>query len=176
MAGSSKHPAYALGIDIGGTKCAVILGACAPEESDGGVLTAIPQVLARREIATIKDGGYESTLQGLYAEADAMLSSQGVTAKDLCGIGISCGGPLDSKTGYSIVKNVISETLKKDRGVIEYDVYSSLTQPNKLLLLEIWENRMALIGHLNSTHFIKSRKKTQGLIVGTQHLARMQER
>ena len=76
----------------------------------------------------------------------------------------------------SIVKNVISETLKKDRGVIEYDVYSSLTQPNKLLLLEIWENRMALIGHLNSTHFIKSRKKTHPLIVGTQYLARMQER
>ena len=75
-----------------------------------------------------------------------------------------------------IVKNVISETLKKDRGVIEYDVYNSLTQPDKLLLLEIWENRMALIGHLNSTHFIKSRKKTHPLIVGTQYLARMQER
>ena len=76
----------------------------------------------------------------------------------------------------SIVKNVIDETLKKDEGVIEYDIYNSLTQPNKLLLLEIWENRMALIGHLNSTHFTKSRKKTQGLIIGKQYLSRMQER
>ena len=83
----------------------------------------------------------------------------------------------DKREKYiSIVKNVISETLKKDSGVIEYDVYNSLTQPNKLLLLEIWENRMALIGHLNSTHFTKSRRKTQGLLVGKQYLSRMQER
>lgn len=83
----------------------------------------------------------------------------------------------DKREKYiSIVKDVIDETLKKDTGVIEYDVYNSLTQPNKLLLLEIWENRMALIGHLNSTHFTKSRRKTQGLIVGKQYLSRMQER
>lgn len=83
----------------------------------------------------------------------------------------------DKREKYiSIVKNVINETLKKDDGVIEYDVFNSLTQPNKLLLLEIWENRMALIGHLNSIHFINSRKKTQGLIVGKQYLSRMQER
>ena len=100
MLKSSCNPAYALGIDIGGTKCAVILGACSREGEGASVEGEKPQVLARREIATIKDGGYESTLNRLYEEADAVLSAQGASAKELCGIGISCGGPLDSKTGY----------------------------------------------------------------------------
>ena len=75
-----------LGFDIGGTKCAVIIGS-----SDGGK----PVVLAREAFAT--EPGPEATLSRLCAMAHRMLASQG--AGNVRGIGISCGGPLDSTTG-----------------------------------------------------------------------------
>ncbi len=75
-----------LGFDIGGTKCAVIIGS-----SDGGK----PVVLAREAFAT--EPGPEATLSRLCALAHSMLASQG--AGNVRGIGISCGGPLDSTTG-----------------------------------------------------------------------------
>lgn len=74
-----------------------------------------------------------------------------------------------------IVKEVIDNTLKNDAGVIEYDIFSSLLQPERLLLVEVWENRVSLVGHLNSPYFTKARKRTKGLIDDTQYIARMQE-
>ena len=74
-----------------------------------------------------------------------------------------------------VVKEVIDNTMKNDAGVIEYDLFSSLLNPERLLLLEVWENRVALVGHLNSSFFTKARKRTKGLIDDTQYIARMQE-
>lgn len=76
-----------IGVDIGGTKCAVSIG-----RTDGRILSrkAIPTECDRRTP--------QEVLERLAALARELL----VAAKDLekpSGVGVSCGGPLDSKTG-----------------------------------------------------------------------------
>lgn len=67
-----------IGVDIGGTKCAV-----ARADADG-----VP-----REIARVATGGPGATLDALYAAIEA----SGVGDHPV--FGISCGGPLDARTG-----------------------------------------------------------------------------
>ncbi len=77
-----------LGIDIGGTKCAAILGRYSGD---------MPEALERFALATQESGTPEAILAKLAAAAEEMLAR--VQGEPLCGIGISCGGPLDSKRG-----------------------------------------------------------------------------
>lgn len=79
----SEHPI--LGVDIGGTKCAVAIG------TDDG------EILARLDMPTRADAGPEDILSRLIALAEQMASRPSAGA--LAGIGISCGGPLDTRTG-----------------------------------------------------------------------------
>ncbi|MBO5397171.1 MAG: ROK family protein [Clostridia bacterium] len=86
---------YALGFDIGGTKCAVILGRGEMPENHGDLIidkTAFPTRVER---------GWQAIIDEMIASADALLSRNGITdpKNELVGIGISCGGPLDSKKG-----------------------------------------------------------------------------
>lgn len=67
-----------IGVDIGGTKCAV--GVAAP---DGGV----------REIARFATTGAGSTLARIESAID------GLAPKPSAAIGIACGGPLDARAG-----------------------------------------------------------------------------
>lgn len=67
-----------IGIDIGGTKCAVVLG------------DKNARVLKKAKIATTT---YEETLQRILRLVEEMITS------DVVAIGISCGGPLDSEKG-----------------------------------------------------------------------------
>ena len=71
------------GIDIGGTKCAVSLG----QMKDDGDF----EILEKEKFATLPP--YE-TLDKFAEILERLLKG-----RTLCGIGISCGGPLDSKTG-----------------------------------------------------------------------------
>jgi len=82
-----------LGIDIGGTKCAVILGNYGSEAT--GDVTIIDRVAFPTEV----DKGLEHTLGRMIESIDAILKANNWKAKELYGIGISCGGPLDSKRG-----------------------------------------------------------------------------
>ena len=74
-----------LGIDIGGTKCAVIKA-----KADGENI----ELLDKRKIPTRLDITPEEMIKSLILLADEMLD--GETAEK---IGISCGGPLNSVTG-----------------------------------------------------------------------------
>ena len=74
-----------LGFDVGGTKCAVILGL--PEA--GNV-----HILDRAAFST--PAGPEATLANLEKVARELLGSHHCQPT---GIGISCGGPLDSRRG-----------------------------------------------------------------------------
>jgi glucokinase len=76
-----------LGIDIGGTKMAAVLA------------TADGKILARQAADTRPDDDPESNLESLLDLARACLKQKKVEATSLEGIGISCGGPLDTKTG-----------------------------------------------------------------------------
>lgn len=72
-----------IGFDIGGTKCAVCIG----RETDGNL-----QILDKRSIPTDHNVSPYEMIERMCALAEEM------TDKIDC-IGISCGGPLDSKRG-----------------------------------------------------------------------------
>ena len=86
---------YSLGFDIGGTKCAVILGL--------GEMPENPEDLIIDKIAfpTNVERGWRAITDEMISSADTLLSRHGITEpkNELVGIGISCGGPLDSKKG-----------------------------------------------------------------------------
>ena len=76
-----------LGVDIGGTKCAVALGT-----RDG-------RILARKEMPTRAEAGPGDVIERLTRLAGELVRERLASPSDLEGIGISCGGPLDTTTG-----------------------------------------------------------------------------
>lgn len=84
---------YSLGIDIGGTKCSVTLGRDHVPEN--------PQelIIAKKKFPTVVKRGHKAVIAELLSTADELLAENGVKNSELMGIGISCGGPLDSKNG-----------------------------------------------------------------------------
>ena len=84
---------YSLGIDIGGTKCAVILGK--GELSDNIENFIIDKIKFPTEVAR----GWKTVLDEILEKCDELLLRNGIKNTDLIGVGISCGGPLDSKKG-----------------------------------------------------------------------------
>lgn len=79
---------YYAGIDIGGTKCAAVLG----KRSGDGIT-----LLSKEQFAT--GGPPNSMLERLAASLERQIEAQQLPKKGLACIGISCGGPLSSKTG-----------------------------------------------------------------------------
>lgn len=76
-----------VGIDIGGTKTAVLLSSTPPE------------VIARKEFATRPAQGWERAVELIKSGIREMLAEQGVDASAIERIGVSCGGPLDPDRG-----------------------------------------------------------------------------
>lgn len=77
------------GIDIGGTKCAVVLGYAQKGEI---------HVLKKERFVTLKQEP-DKMLAVLRDSLKKLLAAENLSANELGGIGISCGGPLNSKTG-----------------------------------------------------------------------------
>ncbi len=75
------------GVDIGGTKCAVCVG-----ESHGDQVT----ILGKRRMNTIPSP--TEALREILLEFEDLLEECGVR-QDLKAIGVTCGGPLDSRRG-----------------------------------------------------------------------------
>lgn len=75
---------YILGIDIGGTKCAVITA----EYSDGNI-----SIIKKERCDTDRKTSAEEMIKRLFTLADSILDRKPDA------IGISCGGPLDSEKG-----------------------------------------------------------------------------
>ena len=73
-----------LGIDIGGTKCALVLG-----DESGEVQKKV------RFETTDKD----TTLTRIFAEAEELIAQAESQGTPIKAIGVSCGGPLDSRAG-----------------------------------------------------------------------------
>ncbi len=84
---------YSLGIDIGGTKCAVILGKGELSENTENFI--IDKIKFPTEVSC----GWKDILEDILKMGDELLSRNNVNKTDLIGVGISCGGPLDSKKG-----------------------------------------------------------------------------
>ena len=84
---------YSLGIDIGGTKCAVVLGkAEIPEKTDGFIID-------KESFPTNVKRGFKKVIDEIFSTVQNVLLKNGIKSEDLIGIGISCGGPLNSKKG-----------------------------------------------------------------------------
>jgi glucokinase len=78
-----------LGFDIGGTKCAVVIG----KKGENGDI----QIVNKRILSTDKPV-YEM-IEQLFVAAEDLLNRQELLVENLDSIGISCGGPLSSKRG-----------------------------------------------------------------------------
>jgi glucokinase len=76
-----------LGLDIGGTKSSAILAT-----RDG-------EILDRESGPTEVEEGPRATIARLVSDAKKMLTRTSISHDQVLGIGISCGGPLDPKTG-----------------------------------------------------------------------------
>ena len=83
-----------LGIDIGGTKSAVVLGERTRPED---IASLAPT--DRIAFPTETQEGLEACLRRIFAAADQLLSRNRGRGGGLSGIGVSCGGPLDSARG-----------------------------------------------------------------------------
>lgn len=79
-----------LGIDIGGTKCAVILG-------DYHVLPENISITDKMQFPTEK--GSVKTLNKIFHAVEQMMEKNHIQTEDIESIGISCGSPLNSKQG-----------------------------------------------------------------------------
>ena len=73
-----------LGIDIGGTKCALVLG------------DASGQILQKVRFATAQK---DATLSLIFAHAEQLITQAKAQGQRVRAIGVSCGGPLDSRRG-----------------------------------------------------------------------------
>ncbi len=79
---------YYLGMDIGGTKCAVVLS-----EKKGS------SIKAKIRFETKSERGWQAVTEELMASAERLISENGIETQDIIACGVSCGGPLDPETG-----------------------------------------------------------------------------
>lgn len=83
-------PELLIGLDIGGTKCAVILG-----RTEGDNLNIIDKL----GFPTGTSLGLDHTLKTIFSHLDKILEKHRLSPEMIEAVGISCGGPLDSKAG-----------------------------------------------------------------------------
>ena len=78
---------HVVGIDIGGTKLATVVA-----DKDGKILQKVRK-------PTESEKGPRHAVQLLLAMVDEVIHLAELRREDISGIGVSCGGPLDTKTG-----------------------------------------------------------------------------
>ena len=78
---------HVVGIDIGGTKLATVVA-----DKNGNILQKVRK-------PTESDKGPRHAVQLLLAMVDEVIDLAALRREDLSGIGVSCGGPLDTTTG-----------------------------------------------------------------------------
>lgn len=80
-----------LGLDIGGTKCAVLLASAKNGEQI--------RILDKIRFETHTEKGFSYAWEHLVESIDRILSQNALSGSDIEAMGISCGGPLDSRKG-----------------------------------------------------------------------------
>ncbi len=78
---------YVIGIDIGGTKIAAVVA-----DNKGNILNKVRK-------PTQADKGPEYAIQLIFAIVYETIAKADLELQDCTAIGVSCGGPLDTKTG-----------------------------------------------------------------------------
>lgn len=86
-----------IGVDIGGTKCAVVLGRYSGKFEN--TCSKEIAIIDRIAFPTETQRGVKYTLDGIMESIRTILNKNDEKIENMKGIGISCGGPLDSKKG-----------------------------------------------------------------------------
>lgn len=81
---------YYLGFDIGGTKCAVVIG-----EKNGNSVIKKDKI----RFDTVSSRGWRAVVADLISSAHTLLERNEIESSDIIAAGVSCGGPLDSEKG-----------------------------------------------------------------------------
>ena len=84
---------YTIGIDLGGTKCVVLLGKDQISDNIDDF------IIEKHTFETCQYRDAKKAMQHIFEQIDSILESHSLTSEDIEGIGISCGGPLDSAKG-----------------------------------------------------------------------------
>ena len=79
---------YYLGMDIGGTKCAVVL--CEKDSQS---------IYAKKRFDTKSERGWRAVTDELIGSASELMKEKGIKSEDVIACGVSCGGPLNPDTG-----------------------------------------------------------------------------
>ncbi len=85
---------YLIGIDIGGTKCAVILGKAVNEANP---LSEEPIIIDKVKFMTTPNP--DDVIEKLCITTEDILKRNSLTNEEIACIGINCGGPVDSRNG-----------------------------------------------------------------------------
>ena len=85
---------YLVGIDIGGTKCAVILGRAL---DDTNPLGEEPHIIDKIKFQTTPDPA--EVIEKLCLNTEEIIKRHSLAYEDIACIGINCGGPVNSKNG-----------------------------------------------------------------------------
>ncbi len=90
---------YLFGVDIGGTKCAVVLGragngVCSSKNNGSSM-----EILEKVKFSTDIQQSPEYTLHRIYDNIEFLIKKHVPSVDKISGIGVSCGGPLDDKRG-----------------------------------------------------------------------------
>jgi glucokinase len=85
-----------LGFDIGGTKCAVVLGKLS-QEGEQGIKGKTIYIIDKVVVTT--DKPVYDMIDLLFTTAESLFAKHALTIQNIDGIGISCGGPLNIKRG-----------------------------------------------------------------------------
>ena len=78
---------HVIGVDIGGTKLAAVVA-----DKDGNILQKVRK-------PTESEKGPRHAVELILSMVDEVLDLAGLRREGVSGIGVSCGGPLDTKTG-----------------------------------------------------------------------------
>ena len=82
---------YIMGIDIGGTKCAVLLGRAQGDADD--------IIIDKLRFETRVGRGWRAVTEELLDNVEEIIKKNALSPEDILCAGISCGGPLDSRRG-----------------------------------------------------------------------------
>jgi len=82
---------YLLGIDIGGTKCAVVVGEAAAHDKI--------EIQDKISFLTENEYGANNVVKRIFGNIEQLLARNSISASELSAVGVSCGGPLDETNG-----------------------------------------------------------------------------
>ena len=85
---------YLIGIDIGGTKCAVILGKAVNEANP---LSEEPIIIDKVKFPTTSNP--DEVIEKFCITTEEIIKRNSLTNNEVACIGINCGGPVDSRNG-----------------------------------------------------------------------------